>query len=94
MESIPRLGARMDRLTAIEGQPTDLANLPTGCAFAARCPSVAARCREASPPLFRTESHRAVSCYLHGSAPAISSESLGSVFAEPAGPRRAGARGD
>jgi len=62
-----------------------------GCAFAARCPSVAARCREASPPLFRTEPHRAVSCYLHGTAPAMSSESMGSVFAEPAVLRRAGA---
>ena len=26
------------RLTAIEGQPPDLATLPPGCAFAPRCP--------------------------------------------------------
>ena len=32
LESIPRLGARRDRLTAIEGQPPDLATLPAGCA--------------------------------------------------------------
>ena len=32
------------RLTAIEGQPPDLATLPAGCAFAPRCPHVMDRC--------------------------------------------------
>jgi len=53
LESVPRLGAKLDRLTAIEGQPPDLARLPAGCAFAARCP------RAMAPPRFRT---RASSC--------------------------------
>src|SRR5215468_1496935 len=38
LESIPRFGARRDRLTAIAGQPPDLARLGEGCAFAPRCP--------------------------------------------------------
>jgi oligopeptide/dipeptide ABC transporter ATP-binding protein len=38
LDSIPRLGARLERLTVIEGQPPDLARLPAGCAFAPRCP--------------------------------------------------------
>jgi oligopeptide/dipeptide ABC transporter ATP-binding protein len=50
LESIPRLGARAERLTAIEGQPPDLARLPGGCAFAPRCPHVMERCRVEAPP--------------------------------------------
>ena len=39
LDAIPRLGARRDRLTTIEGQPPDLVALPPGCAFAPRCPA-------------------------------------------------------
>ena len=38
-------------LTAIEGQPPDLAHVPAGCSFAPRCPLAEARCRETLPPL-------------------------------------------
>jgi peptide/nickel transport system ATP-binding protein len=54
-----------------------------GCKFAARCPSVVARCLEAAPPLFQSDRHRAVACYLHGDAPALPSEAMVSTFAEP-----------
>src|SRR5881397_376897 len=50
LESIPRFGARRDRLTAIAGQPPDLARLGEGCAFAPRCPQAMARCTEDAPP--------------------------------------------
>jgi len=50
LDSIPRFGARRDTLTAIAGQPPDLARLPPGCAFAARCPKVMDRCRVDAPP--------------------------------------------
>ena len=36
---------RVERLTAIEGQPPALFALPQGCRFAARCPHVHDRCR-------------------------------------------------
>src|SRR5438132_9339855 len=49
LESIPRLGAKTEYLTAIEGQPPDLATLPPGCAFAPRCPHVMDRCRTDAP---------------------------------------------
>ena len=39
-----------ERLTAIEGQPPDLAAPPAGCAFHPRCPQVMDRCREEAPP--------------------------------------------
>jgi len=50
LESIPRMGDSRRRLTAIEGQPPDLAALPTGCAFHPRCPEVMDRCHEEAPP--------------------------------------------
>jgi oligopeptide/dipeptide ABC transporter ATP-binding protein len=65
LASVPRLGARGVRLTAIDGQPPDLVNLPPGCAFAPRCAHTMARCRtEAPPPTPLGEGH-AARCWLH-----------------------------
>ncbi len=49
--SIPRFDAKAEELAAIEGMVPSLAELPTGCRFAARCPLVRERCRQTSPPL-------------------------------------------
>ncbi len=49
LDSIPRLGDPRARLTAIDGQPPDLASLPPGCSFAARCPKAEDRCRTDTP---------------------------------------------
>jgi oligopeptide/dipeptide ABC transporter ATP-binding protein len=49
LDSIPRLGDPKARLTAIDGQPPDLASLPPGCSFAARCPKAEDRCRTDTP---------------------------------------------
>jgi len=53
----------------------------TGCKFAARCPVAFAPCTAAPPPLFRTEAHRAVSCYQYQAAPALPPEEMVNVFA-------------
>ena len=46
MASVPTLdGVAGERLSTIVGQPPDLADLPPGCAFAARCPDVHDACR-------------------------------------------------
>jgi peptide/nickel transport system ATP-binding protein len=37
------------RLATIGGSPPDLANLPTGCAFADRCPMAQDACRSTQP---------------------------------------------
>jgi oligopeptide transport system ATP-binding protein len=42
LQSIPRLDGAGQRLTPIEGQPPDLARLPTGCTFHPRCPNAIA----------------------------------------------------
>jgi len=64
LESIPRFGVRRERLTAIAGQPPDLAKLGAGCAFAPRCPAAFDRCAEAPPEATITPGH-AARCWLH-----------------------------
>jgi len=68
IESIPRLGVRVDQLRAIEGQPPDLAKLPPGCAFAPRCPAVMERCRVEEPPPFALAGDQITRCWLHATA--------------------------
>jgi oligopeptide/dipeptide ABC transporter ATP-binding protein len=52
LKSIPRVTNKSHtRLQAIIGRPPDLANLPDGCKFAARCPYSQDKCREEEPPL-------------------------------------------
>ena len=48
----------------LEGEPPDPVNLPSGCAFAPRCPKAQQSCRESEPPIDETgdEIHRAA-CY-------------------------------
>jgi len=65
MESVPRLGARRELLTAIDGQPPDLAKLPPGCAFAPRCANVMERCRVEAPPEIAVDAGHATRCWLH-----------------------------
>jgi oligopeptide/dipeptide ABC transporter ATP-binding protein len=64
LNAIPRMSDRRQRLTAIEGQPPDLAALPRGCAFAARCPEVFDRCRKETPPEFNLGGGRTTRCWL------------------------------
>jgi len=63
LKSVPRLGERSERLTAIEGQPPDLARLPTGCAFRPRCPIRVGLCEE-YPPLAQFEGGHRAACWL------------------------------
>jgi oligopeptide/dipeptide ABC transporter ATP-binding protein len=51
-----------------------------GCPFADRCPHVMPICREAPPPLFQTDEHRAVSCYLYRDAPVMPVGNINQVF--------------
>jgi peptide/nickel transport system ATP-binding protein len=49
--SIPRLDRRSSHLATIEGMVPNMAALPEGCRFAARCPFAEAACSAAPPPL-------------------------------------------
>ena len=50
--------------------PEDRHDAEAGCAFAARCPHVMARCRSAAPGLFIAASRQVARCFLHDQAPA------------------------
>jgi len=71
LNSIPRMSDKSQRLTAIEGQPPDLAALPPGCAFGPRCPSAFDRCRVTEPPAFVRDGSLA-RCWLAGTGDMIS----------------------
>jgi len=64
LNSIPRMRDRNQRLTAIAGQPPDLAKLARGCAFAERCPQVFDRCRDEAPPAFQVGDGQLARCWL------------------------------
>jgi len=70
--SIPRMGDARARLTAIEGQPPDLAAPPSGCAFHPRCPQAMSQCREEAPPEAVLAPRHTVRCWLSIPAPAKS----------------------
>jgi oligopeptide/dipeptide ABC transporter ATP-binding protein len=65
LDSIPRMSDGRERLTAIEGQPPDLASLPPGCAFHPRCPKTMDRCVAAPPPALALGPDHMVRCWLH-----------------------------
>src|SRR5689334_19381009 len=71
LNSIPRMSEQQQRLTAIDGQPPDLAALPPGCAFGPRCPSAFDRCRVTEPPAFVRDGSLA-RCWLAGTGDMIS----------------------
>jgi oligopeptide/dipeptide ABC transporter ATP-binding protein len=64
LESIPRLSDNHQRLTAIDGQPPDMAAPPTGCAFHPRCTKVMDRCRGEEPPTFPVGRDHTARCWL------------------------------
>ena len=64
IESIPRLGDGPSRLTAIDGQPPDLASMPSGCSFQPRCPKALDRCREEVPGNIMVAAGHGARCWL------------------------------
>ncbi|HZK92327.1 MAG TPA: ABC transporter ATP-binding protein [Stellaceae bacterium] len=68
LNSIPRMSGWNQRLTAIAGQPPDLAALPRGCAFAPRCPRAFDRCRSEAPPAFDVGDGQTARCWLAADA--------------------------
>jgi len=63
LRSLPRLGAKRNRLDSIEGQPPQLHRLPPGCSFEPRCEYSAERCREEPPGVTRFREDHEVRCY-------------------------------
>jgi oligopeptide/dipeptide ABC transporter ATP-binding protein len=72
--SIPRMNEGSRRLVAIDGQPPDLATLPPGCSFQARCPEAIGRCRVETPPELAIAEGGTARCWL--AAPGLVPESV------------------
>ena len=66
LNCLPTLRRGREPLTAIEGQPPDLANVPTGCSFTPRCPMAEPRCGENRPPLEPVDGEHLVACIRAG----------------------------
>jgi oligopeptide/dipeptide ABC transporter ATP-binding protein len=65
MNALPKIDVKADRLYTIEGQPPELHKLPSGCAFAPRCPDVMDICRQEYPPTKEVIRDRhTMSCWL------------------------------
>jgi len=62
LNCLPTLRRGREPLTAIEGQPPDLTNVPAGCSFAPRCPMAEPRCEETRPLLEPVDAEHLVAC--------------------------------
>ncbi len=64
-ESMPKLGEQHGRLPTIPGQVPDPSELPTGCPFHPRCPSMDddPQCREQDPPLLEVAEQHWAACW-------------------------------
>jgi peptide/nickel transport system ATP-binding protein len=63
LASVPRFGSP-GRLREIAGTVPPLSNLPPGCAFAPRCPSAIAVCRDQIPPLEPKRDGHLAACWV------------------------------
>jgi peptide/nickel transport system ATP-binding protein len=63
LKSIPRLGARKERLNVIEGNVPSATRLPEGCRFAGRCTLADDHCRKEQPPLVEYEAGHQAACW-------------------------------
>jgi peptide/nickel transport system ATP-binding protein/peptide/nickel transport system permease protein len=65
--AVPDMHTDLDRpLAVIPGRPVDPAEVPVGCAYAARCPLATERCRTEQPPLETDAVGRRVACWHAG----------------------------
>ena len=64
MQATVRRGQRGIPLVPIPGAPPNLAALPAGCAFAARCRLVREECRTTLPPLYQVRDGHVARCHL------------------------------
>ena len=65
--AVPDMETDLDApLAVIPGRPVDPADVPAGCAYAARCPLATDRCRAEQPPLETDAEGRRVACWHAG----------------------------
>jgi peptide/nickel transport system ATP-binding protein len=62
-DAIPRLDGTRNRLIPIDGTVPDPRHMPTGCAFAPRCPKASAFCQSDVPELKLQKDTRQLACF-------------------------------
>jgi oligopeptide/dipeptide ABC transporter ATP-binding protein len=62
MNSVPKLSANLQRLSAIPGNVPSLGNFPPGCRFYPRCPTAHPECAHTMPELIEVEPNRWSRC--------------------------------
>lgn len=78
LESIPKIGDRVDRLSSIPGNVPIPAHMPMGCKFAPRCPHAMDVCWEQEPSFDKLTDNHSVRCWLHKEVPTDESNLVGS----------------
>ncbi len=63
LNSIPKLGHKVDRLPTIDGTVPSLLNRPSGCQFNNRCAFATEVCSQEQPPLNEISSNHRVACH-------------------------------
>ena len=63
LDSAPRLGRARPADAEKIGEPPSAAELPSGCAFASRCPHAREKCRREIPPSIPLGESRTVACH-------------------------------
>jgi len=66
LRSIPKIGERKTKLTAIQGNVPDPYNFPAGCRFHPRCPSYMKDVCENEPPEVEISPGHKTRCFLYG----------------------------
>jgi oligopeptide transport system ATP-binding protein len=65
LRSVPRLDRpASEQLSPIDGQPPNLLDLPSGCAFHPRCPFAIDRCRAEAPALAAVGDNHLAACWV------------------------------
>ena len=64
MKSNPVFGKRKEMLYSMRGQPPDLINPPSGCAFEPRCSNRIPICKETYPPKIKIQGDYYFTCWL------------------------------
>ncbi|GAA1757642.1 dipeptide/oligopeptide/nickel ABC transporter permease/ATP-binding protein [Nocardioides hankookensis] len=72
VSAVPAMDTDLDEpLAVIPGRPVDPADVPEGCAYAARCPLASARCLTDDPVLETDSAGRRVACWHAGEPVAV-----------------------
>lgn len=61
--SVPRMDTKVEQLTAIDGQPPPMDNLPAGCRFADRCAYTESRCTVDYPAVSTIGADHTAACW-------------------------------